>query len=156
MVDAYAHSRVVLLADVKERHKLVLNLLYFLSILLVGILQVLELTPWIDIVAWVDAHFLCIEGCHISHLCVEMDIGNKRHVAARIAQVGIDIAKVFSLAHSLSSEAHVLATSIDNALSLSHTALGVHSRRVCHRLQSYRVVSAQRSLSHMDLSGGTA
>ena len=76
MVDANAHGGVVLLTDIDEGHELRLYLLQFGSVLLVGVLQMLERAARVDVVAGVDAHLLAVLGSDVGSMCGEMDVGH--------------------------------------------------------------------------------
>ena len=77
MINADAHGGVVLAADIEEGHEAVLKLLEFLGILLVRIFYLLEDTGWVDIVAGIDADLLSVQGCHVSDIGVEVNVGNE-------------------------------------------------------------------------------
>ena len=62
---------------VEEGHELGFYLLQLGSILGIGVFEVLEGAPGIDIVARIDAYLLAILGCDIGDMGGEMDIGNK-------------------------------------------------------------------------------
>ena len=153
VVHTDAHSRVMLLADVEKRHKAGFQLCQFVSILSIGIFQVLELAGWVHVIAWIDAHLLCIKSRFISHVSIEMHVGNKRHLTTTLAQSLTDELKVFRLFHPLRSETHILATCFHNAERLSNRAFRVHRGRVRHRLHSDGITSSQRSLSDVNLVG---
>ena len=101
MVHTYAHRRAVLATDVEEGQQTVLYLLEFLGILLVSVLQLLELTGGIHIVAGVYAHLLAITCRHVGHVGVEVDVGNQRHWATCPAHRLADKVHVLRLACAL-------------------------------------------------------
>ena len=82
VIHADAHSGMMLLADIEEGHQLALDLLDFGSILLVGIFQMLERTPGIDIVARVDTYLLTVERCHIGRMSRKVHVGHQRRLIA--------------------------------------------------------------------------
>ena len=90
MVHTDTDGSMMLLTDIQEGHELLLDLLQLGRILLIGILQMLERTPWIDIVAWVDTHLLAVKGCHVGRMGREMYIGHKRCRIAVGLQLGRD------------------------------------------------------------------
>ena len=148
MVHADTHGRVVLLTDVEEGHELLLNLLEFCSILFVGIFEVFERTPWVHIVAGVDAHLLTIKGRHVSSMSREVDIGHERRRIAVSLQTGRDILHVLCLTNTLGSEAHQFTTSIDDSLGLGYTTLGIVGINGGHRLDTDGVTTANTDISH--------
>ena len=75
MVDAYADGCPVFLAYTEEATEALVQTGKFLSVFLVGIFQVLELSGWIYVVAGVDADFLD-NGCgNVCHIGVEVYVG---------------------------------------------------------------------------------
>ena len=79
VIDSDADSRMILLTDIQKRHKAVMNLLYLLRILLVGIFQFLKSTRCIYIVARIDPYLFCILSCYIGHFRIKMHIGHQRN-----------------------------------------------------------------------------
>ena len=71
-----ADSGMVFLADIDKRNELALNLLQFLGILFVGILQMLESTSWVDVVARIDANLLAVLGSDICRMSREVDVSH--------------------------------------------------------------------------------
>ena len=149
MVDTDAHSGMVLLTDIKERHQFGFNLLQFLGIFGIGIFQVLERATWVDIVAGIDAHLLTILGSDIGGMGGEMDIGHERGGIAIGLQAGRDILHVFRLTGALSGETHQLATGIDDALGLCHTALGIIGIGGSHGLDADGVVATYLYIAYV-------
>ena len=88
VVDAYANSRMVLLAYINKRYELACYLVQLGGILLVGIFQVLEGTPGVDVVAGVDTHLLTVLGSHVGHMGCEVHIGHQRRLIAVSLQTG--------------------------------------------------------------------
>ena len=144
---------MMLLTDIQEGHELLLDLLQLGRILLIGILQMLERTPWIDIVAWVDTHLLAVKGCHIGRMGREMYIGHKRCRIAVGLQLGRDILHILGLTNALGSKAYKLATGIDDTLGLSHTALGIIRIYRSHRLDTDRIMSTNADIADTGFSG---
>ena len=68
------------LADVKERNKSLFYLLDFISIFLICIVQMLELTGRVNIVSRVDTYLISIEGCYISYVGIEVYVSNDRDI----------------------------------------------------------------------------
>ena len=77
MVHTDAHSRMMFLADIEERHELAFDLLQLSRILFISIFQMLERAPRVDIVARIDAHLLAITGSDISRMGREVDVGHE-------------------------------------------------------------------------------
>ncbi len=150
MVDAYADSSVVGLTNLEKRHQPSLYLLQFLGIFLVGVLQPLEGSSRVDIIARVDAHLLAIEGCHVCHIGIEMNIRHERHIAACRTNTGIDVAHVLRLAGSLRGETDILASSLCYAKGLCHASLRIHGGGCAHALHADGMVSAQRRGAHLN------
>ena len=78
---------MMLLTDIEEGHKLLLDLLEFGGILFVGIFKVLERAARVHIVARVDAHLLTVKGCDIGRMGREMDVGYE----GRLITVGLQL-----------------------------------------------------------------
>ena len=77
MIHTDPDRSVILLTDIQERDKPVMDFLYFLRILLVCIFQFLKSTCSIYIVSRIDAHLFRILSSYISHFRIEMHIGNQ-------------------------------------------------------------------------------
>ena len=60
VVDAYAHSCVMLLADIEEGHETLFKSLQFCGIFLISIFQMSERAGRVNIVAWIDPYLLGI------------------------------------------------------------------------------------------------
>ena len=88
MVHANADCRLVLLTDINKRYKLALYLLQFLGILRVGILQVLERTAGVYVVAGVDAYLLTVLGGNVGCMGGEVYVGHQRLAVAVGLQTG--------------------------------------------------------------------
>ena len=131
----------MLLADVKERHKPVLDLPQFLGILLIGIFMLDKLARGVHIVARIDTHLLGIERGNISHTRVEMHVGHEGRGEAVLAQARTDVLQVLSLLDTLRGEPDKLAAGLNDTLSLRDAALGVVGARRRHRLDADRVVA---------------
>ena len=149
VVHTDAYGRVVLLADVEEGHEPGAYLLYLLRILLVGVCQLLEGACRVYIVTGVDAYLLGVEGSHVGHAGVEVHVGHERRFDTLATQSCIDLAQVFSFAHALCGEAHILAASFDDTSCLCHRSLGVGSGGRGHRLHTDGVVAPQRCASYL-------
>ena len=91
MVHTDADGSMVLLADVEERYETLLNLLKFVSILLISIFLLDELAGRIHVVARVYAYFLTIESSHIGNVRIEVNIGYERSLIAVGTDAGIDV-----------------------------------------------------------------
>ena len=149
MVHADADGGMVLLADIEEWHEAIFYLLKFVGIFLVGIFLLDKLAGRIDIVARVDAHLLAVERSHISHIRIEVNIGNERCLIAIGTDTGVDVLHILCLSGTLGSKAHQLATSLDDFLSLFHASLGVIGIGGGHRLDADRVVATYVDGTHM-------
>ena len=149
VVDTDADGGVVLLADVEEGHELGFYLLQLGSILGIGVFEVLEGAPGIDIVARIDAYLLAILGCDIGDMGGEMDIGNKGGGIAVGLEACGDVLHIFCLAGALGGEAHEFATGIDDALGLCHTALGVVGIDSGHGLDADGVVASDGDIAYV-------
>ena len=77
VVDTDAQGRVVLLADIEQADKPLTQTLQFGSILLVGVVDVLEHARRVNVVTRVDTHFLHPLRCQIRHVRVEMHVGDE-------------------------------------------------------------------------------
>ena len=150
MVHADADGRVMLLTYMKERDELRLDLLQLLGIFLVGVLQVLEGTSWVDVVAGIDTHLLTILCSDISRMCREVDVSHKRRHIAVGLQPRRDVLHVLGFTGTLCREAHQFTTGIDDALGLGHAAFGVVGVGGCHRLDADGVVATYGDVAHMD------
>ena len=58
MIHTDAHSGLVLLTDADKGNETLVKAFQLGSIFIVGVLQMLERSGWINVIAWVDAHFL--------------------------------------------------------------------------------------------------
>ena len=82
MVHTDTDSRVIGLADIQKRDEPVAYLPEFLCIFFIGILQMLESTCGVYVVARVDTDYFRLLRCHICYFRVEMNIGHQwGHVA---------------------------------------------------------------------------
>ena len=141
VVHSYAYGRVVLAADVEERHEARLYLLQFGGILLVGVFQFLECPGRIYIVSGIHAHLFGIERGHVCHVRIEVHVCHERRVVTFGAQRGVDVLQVLRLACALCGESHELASRLYYAFGLKHACLGVVGVCGSHRLHAYRVVT---------------
>ena len=153
VVHTYAHRRTVLAANLEEGKQACLYLLQFLGILLVGVLQLLELTCGIHIVAGVDTNLLAIVCRYIGNIRVEVNVSHQRHGTACPAHRPADKFHVLCLACALGGKAHQLATCLGNAQNLCHAGFGVHGAGVGHRLNPDGVFAAQTDVAHGDFVG---
>ena len=156
VVHADADGCMVLFADVEERHEAFLNLLEFVSILFISIFLLDELAGRIHVVAWIYAYFLTIESSHVGNVRIEVNIGYERSLIAVGTDAGIDVFHILCLAGTLSGEAHQLATSLDNLLSLLNASLGIIGVGGGHRLDADRIIATQVEGSDMCHRRGTA
>ena len=141
---------MVLLANLEERNKALADLLNLGSILLVGIVQVLESTCCIHVIAGVDAYLLGKTGSHISHPRIEVYVSHQRHHAPFSTQGGIDMLQVFRFAHTLRCEAYIFTSCFYDTQCLFHAGFGIHCDRIGHALQADRVLTTQRGGPHID------
>ena len=142
VVHADAHGGVVLLAGVDEGHQLGLDLPQLGGILIVGVFQMLERAPWVDVVAGIDTHLLAVEGSHVGGMGGEVDVGHQRLVIAVGLQTSGDVLHVLRLTGALGGEAHQFAAGIDDALGLTDAALCIIGIHGGHRLDADGVVAA--------------
>ena len=156
MVHADTHSGMVLLADIDEGHELRLDLLQFGGILLVGIFEVLESAPGINVITRIDAHLLTVEGCDIGSMGCEVDISHKGSRIAIGLQARRDILHVLGLACALCGEAYEFATCIDDALCLGHTALCIIGIYRSHRLDTDGVGASDADVADTGLCAKTS
>ncbi len=156
MVHADAHRRVVLAADVEERHELLFYLFQFGGVFFVGVFEFFERARRVHVVAGVYPHLFGVEGCHVRHVGVEMHVRHERRVVSVGAQLRVDFLQVLRLAHSLCGEAHVFASRGDNPLRLCHARCGVGGGGGGHRLHPHWVVASERRSPHVHLMGGAA
>ena len=144
MIHTDPDRSVILLTDIQERDKPVMDFLYFLRILLVCIFQFLKSTRSIYIVSRIDAHLFRILSSYIRHFRIEMHIGNQWNHISLTTQSDIDIHQILRFLDTLRCEADILATCINNTFRLFHTSLCVLCRRIGHRLDTNRIGAAQR------------
>ena len=85
---------------------------------------------------------------NIGGMSREMHIGHQRRKIAISLQLGRDILHILSLASALGGKTYEFATSIDNALGLSHASLGIIGIHRSHRLNADRIVATYANLSH--------
>ena len=78
-----------------------------------------------------------------------MHVGNERSLIAIGTQAGVDVLKVLSLANALCGKSYILATSIDDALSLCDRLVGIGGRGGGHRLDAYGIIATHGSVAHM-------
>ena len=129
----------MLLTDVDERDEALINLADFVGILLIGIVDMAELSSRVNIIAGVDPHLLADGGSGVGHSWVEMDVGHKGHVASVGSECFSDGFHVERLPLSLGGEAYDFASCLHNPFSLCHGRLSVHGGCVGHGLNAYRV-----------------
>ena len=149
VVNTYANSPVMFLADIEKGYKSLLNLLQFLCIFLVGIIVLDEAPRRIDIVSRVNSHLLGVESGDVCHVRVEMNISYKRCRKAVIANTFADIVQVFSLSYTLRREPDEFASSLNDTFSLCYTSLGIVGIGGCHRLYTHWVFTANGDTSHV-------
>ena len=125
VVHADANGRLVLAAEVEERHQPSLDFLQFLGIFLVRVVDFVEFPRRIDVISGVDAHLVGIACGHVGHVRVEMHVGHDGRVIASPHQLCLDVAQVFRLARALRGEAHEFASGLDDSNRLSHSVFRV-------------------------------
>ena len=148
VVHSYAHGSVVLAADGDKCGQTVVNLLQLGLVLLVGVVQMLELSCRVDIVSGVYPHLLGISRSHVGHVGVEVYVGHEGLPVAQPAKLGTDIAQVLSLTRALRGEPHQLASGIDDASGLCHRRLSVVGVGGSHRLYAYGIVASDGRSAH--------
>ena len=156
VVDADANSSMVLLTDIDKRHQLVLYLLQFLGIFGIGVLQMLERAPGIDIVARIDAYLFAILRCHISGMRRKVHISHQWCLVTVSLQTSRDILHVLSFTRALSGETHQFATRINYTLCLLDTTIGIVGVDGCHRLNADGVLSANADMTHTNLAANSS
>ena len=137
-------SRMILFADIQKRHKAVMNFLYFLRILLVGIFQLLKSTCSVYIIPRIDAYLFRISGCHIGYFRIKVYIGNQRNHIFLTAQTDVNIFQVLRFLDTLRRQTDILTARVDNTFRLFHTSLRILRRRIGHRLDTNRIGATQR------------
>ena len=150
VVHADAHRCVVFAANIEEGHEAVFQFLEFVGILRVGILNLLEHARRVYVVARVYAHLLCVQRSHVSHVGVEVNVGNERCGVAVGTQLCVYVLQVLSLSATLRSESHEFAACLYDALSLSHARLRVVGVGCGHRLHAYRGVAAKLYVAYLN------
>ena len=135
---------MILFADIQKRHKAVMNFLYFLRILLVGIFQLLKSTCSVYIIPRIDAYLFRISGCHIGNFRIKVYIGNQRNHIFLTAQTDINIFQVLRFLDTLRRQTDILTARVDNTFRLFHTSLRILRRRIGHRLDTNRIGATQR------------
>ena len=128
-------------ADGEQLFEALFQACEFGGIFLVGVFQMLERAGRVDIVARIDAHFLHDAGRHVGHFRIEM-------------HVGFDVAEVFGLDGSLRGEAHIVASSLNDAHRLLHASRRVGCWEGGHALNAQRMVAAQRTVADAHLMRG--
>ena len=88
MVDTDADGSVVLFADIDKGHELGLNLLQFLLIFLVSVLQMLKSAARVNVVARVNSHLLTVLCGNVGGVGCEMDVGHQGLVITVLLQTG--------------------------------------------------------------------
>lgn len=74
-----------------------------------------------------------------------MNICNQGSHVSLFAQTGVDVLQVFGFSDSLSRQTDIFSTGIDNAFGLFNAGFGIHSDRIGHTLDAYRVSATHRS-----------
>ena len=141
---------MVLLTYIKEGHELCLNLLQLLGILIIGVLQVLKGTTWVDVVARVDTYLLAILCGHIGGMCREVHIGHKGRCVAIFLQPCRDVLHVLGLAGALCCKAYQFSSGINDAFGLGYAAFGVVGVDGSHRLDADGIVTTDGDVAHMN------
>ena len=142
---------MMLLTNVQERYELALYLLKFGGIFLIGILQVLECTARINIVAGIDAHLLAVEGSNVGRVRREMYVSHKGSLIAVGFQTGRDILHILRLASTLCSESHQFTSCVDDTLRLRHAPLRVIGVDSSHRLDTDGIGASDADMAHTGL-----
>ena len=114
----------------------------------------LERAGRVDIVARIDAHFLHDASRHVGHFRIEMHVGHERIVEATANELRFDVAEVFGLDGSLRGEAHIVASSLNDAHRLLHASRRVGCWEGGHALNAQRMVAAQRTVADAHLMRG--
>ena len=153
VVHTDTHGRMMLLTDIQEGHQLALDLLQFLGIFLIGVLEMLERATWIHIVTRIDTHLLTIEGCDICRMGREMNIGHERCLITVGLQLSRDVLHVLCLTNTLGGETYEFATSVDDTFGLSHTTFCVICIYRSHRLDADGILSANADTTDTGLCG---
>ena len=139
MIHTHTHSLTLGLADIQERHKAFAQAFEFVSILGIGIIDMLEGAGCIDIVTGVHTHLVGITCCSVGNRSIEMHIGNKRHTTTACYKLLLYATHIDSLTVTLCSKTHKFAALLHNAQCLLHTTLGIHRACICHGLYTHRM-----------------
>ena len=156
VVHSDANSRALLAADTQEGHKASLDFLDFLGIFLVGIFQLLESSPRIDVVARIDAHLFGIPSSHVGHVGIEVHVGHQRRVVALLSKSRTDVAKILGLAFPLRGEPNEFSSGTNDAFGLLHTGVGIVGVGSGHRLNPDGMIAAEAEFSDDGRRGGPA
>ena len=148
MIYAYAKRRSVFATNVKQTREALLEALEFGSIFLVRIFQRLERTSGVHIITWVDAHLLNHRSCHICHIRVKMHVSHERIRKSRLIERLTDGLKSACLNRALGSEAHIIASRLNNSTTLRHTTLGVGRSSGGHTLNTDGVATAKGTVAN--------
>ena len=108
-----------------------------------------ESTCRIHVVSRIDTYFFCIVCRHICHFRVEVYIGNQWCHITVLAQGGIDILQVLGFLYTLSGEAHIFSSRINNAFDLCHTGICILRKSISHTLYADRIGAAHRGGSNI-------
>ncbi len=141
MVYTDSHCGAVSLAKFKERSDGTVDFFNLGSILLIGVAELAECAARIHEVTGINAHLVGHLGGGKGSLGIEVNVGDKGHVATLLTKSRTYHADVLGLAHSLGRKPHVIGSGIGDSAALRNRSLGVDGRCVGHRLQAYGVVA---------------
>ena len=140
---------VMFLTDLNEGDEFPFDFLQFVGIFLIGVFQMFEGTSRVDIVAWIDAHLLTIEGGDVGGVCGEVHIGHQWLCVAIGLQFGRDVFHIFCLTGSLCCKAYQFAACIYNAFCLCYAGVGIVGIGSCHRLDADGVITSNADITHL-------
>ena len=152
VVDADAHRRVVLLADLEQRFGSQRHTFHLGGILAVGKVQLREVAL-VGEVSGVHAHLVHERGHRLRHLGVEVHIRDERYVAVAVCfQLLLDLLQRFHLLEGRHGETHHLRPRVNHPFALRHGCLHIRGVGIRHRLHHHRRVPADGHIPNQKLS----
>ena len=150
MVHTDADGSAVFATDIKETAEAFVQTGKFLTVLLVGIFQSLELAGRVHIVAGIDAYLLHDCSGNVGHIRVEVNVGTERNVSiATFREPRLDVAQVLCLASALGSKANQLSACLNDADGLRYATFGVERGACCHTLHRNTVLTTNTQFSYL-------
>ena len=141
------HGCAVLFTYLYERCELFPDAVELLFVMIVSIIIYLKLLL-IGVIAWIDSDLFHDARGYLRGVRRKMYISDEWCIVTAFTEFVFNIEKVFGFVFAGSGNADVLTSRLDHSYGLFDGSDSIHRIGGRHRLQTYRVISAERHVSY--------